>query len=69
MTLAEDLLNGVRAISKFTGLPERSIYHAVEAGKLPHFRIGAKICARKSTLLAWVAAQESANDNAAARAA
>ncbi len=70
MNLADDLLNGAKEIAAFMGLPARSIYHAIEAGTLPCFRIGAKICARKSTLLAWVASQEAANDNRpAARAA
>ncbi|WMT88667.1 DNA-binding protein [Pelagibacterium sp. 26DY04] len=63
MDLADDLLNGAKEIAAFMGLPARSIYHAIEAGTLPCFRIGAKICARKSTLLTWVAAQEAANDN------
>ena len=65
MDLADDILNGATQIAAFIGLPARSVYHAVDAGTLPVFRIGAKICARKSTLLAWVAAQEAANDNQA----
>lgn len=69
MNLADDLLNGAKEIAAFMGLPARSIYHAIDTGALPSFRIGAKICARKSTLIAWVAEQEATNDNTPARAA
>lgn len=68
-TLAEDILSGANDIARFMGLPARSIYHAAEHNGLPVFRIGAKICARKSTLMAWVAGQEAANDNQPQRAA
>lgn len=55
--LAADMLRGADEIADFIGLPRRKLYHAVSRGNLPTFRIGA-ICARKSTLLAWVASQE-----------
>ena len=51
MDLAEDLLDGVEAISKFTGLPRRRVYYLAENGLLPLFKIGArKWQGRKSTL-------------------
>ncbi len=63
-TIAEDILKGADAIGAFLGLSRRQAYHAVSAGHLPTFKIGAIICARKSTLTGWIAAQEgAANDN------
>jgi len=50
-SLAEDLLDGVEAISKFTGLPRRRIYYLAERKLLPLFKIGdRKWQGRKSTL-------------------
>jgi hypothetical protein len=34
------------------------VYHLVETGGLPTFRLGATIAARRSTLLAWIGTQE-----------
>lgn len=53
-----DLLRGADAIAAYLGFPRRAIYHAVSKGHLPHFRIGETVCARKSTLTTWIAAQE-----------
>lgn len=58
--ISNDLLRGADAIAAFLGFPRRAIYHAVSKGHLPSFRIGETVCARKSTLTAWIAAQESA---------
>lgn len=38
----------------------RRIYHAISKKELPTFRLGGRIHARRSTILAWIAAQESA---------
>jgi len=56
--LAADLLRGADAIASFLGFPRRSIYHSIAKNHLPHFRIGETVCARKSTLTAWIAEQE-----------
>jgi predicted DNA-binding transcriptional regulator AlpA len=56
--LAEDMLEGADQIADFMGMDRRQIYH-VQA-QLPIFTIGAKLFARKSTLLKWVADLESA---------
>lgn len=56
--LATDLLRGAEAIARFLGFPRRAVYHAVAKGHLPHFKIGETICARRSTLTAWIAEQE-----------
>jgi hypothetical protein len=68
--LAGDMLHGAEAISLFIfGSASESfrnkIYHAASrkvsaAARLPTFRMGAVICARKSSLLAWIERQEAA---------
>ena len=45
-----DLLSGVPAIAAHLGKTEKAIYHLVEQDRLPTFRMGRTICARKSTL-------------------
>ncbi len=54
--LADDMLQGAEAIGSFMGLDPRQVYH--QRKRLPTFKIGALICARKSTLLRWIAEQE-----------
>lgn len=58
--LAADLLKGAEEIAAFTGFDARSVYHFASKGRLPHFRVGALICARKSTLMRWIDEQEAA---------
>ena len=58
-----DLLQGADAIAEFLfgdRRQRRRVYYLTgEArGRLPHFRLGAIICARKSTLLRWIEAHE-----------
>lgn len=62
-TLAEDLLRGADEIAAFvfgSAKHRRKIYYYATDAKLrmPVFRIGAIICARKSTLLEWIRQQE-----------
>lgn len=56
--LAADLLRGADAIASFLGFPRRAVYHAVSRGHLPSFKVGETICARRSTLTAWIVDQE-----------
>lgn len=56
--LAADLLRGADAIATFLGFPRRAVYHAVSRGHLPSFKVGETICARRSTLTAWIVDQE-----------
>ncbi|MGO8570474.1 helix-turn-helix domain-containing protein [Rhizobium ruizarguesonis] len=56
--LADDVLEGAGEIADFMKLKARQVYTAVAAGHLPHYRIGSNLFARRSTLLAWIAAQE-----------
>jgi hypothetical protein len=62
-TLADDLLRGADEIAEFvfgSAKHRRKIYYyATDAkARMPVFRIGAIICARKSTLLEWIERQE-----------
>lgn len=53
-----DLLTGADAIAAFMGLKARRVYHLAETQRLPVFRLGATLCARRSTLLKWIAEME-----------
>jgi hypothetical protein len=57
-TIRDDLLEGAEAIAAFLGFKRRQIFHLVKEHRLPVFRLGQKICARKSTLLAHLAKLE-----------
>jgi hypothetical protein len=60
-SLGDDLLQGADQIAHFLfGDParRRRVYHLAENSRLPVFRIGALLCGRKSSLLAWIAEQE-----------
>lgn len=62
--LSDDLLEGAHAIAEFlfgTGdevRNRRKIYHLVETSRLPVFRLGSVLCARKSVLLEFIGLQE-----------
>lgn len=56
--IASDLIFGADQIAKTLGLTRRQVYHAAASGHIPSFRIGATICVRRSTLLAWFEDQE-----------
>ncbi len=59
--LADDLLRGADRIAEFIYGDQRHrrrIYHLAERKQLPVFRLGAVLCARRSVLLQWIAAQE-----------
>jgi hypothetical protein len=50
--LADDLLEGAKEISKFTGWSERQIYYIASKGELRAiFTLNGKLHARRSTLL------------------
>jgi hypothetical protein len=59
--LADDLLEGADAIAEFlfgSKATRRKIYHLAETSKLPVFRLGSMLCARKSVLINFIAGQE-----------
>lgn len=62
-TIAEDILRGADEIARFvfgSSKHRRKIYYYATNAKvrMPVFRIGAVICARKSKLLQWIEQQE-----------
>ena len=64
MTVADDLLEEADAIAEFLfgdRKRRRAIYHLASKKGLPTFRMGTKLCARKSALLEWIASQERAS--------
>jgi len=59
--LAEELLEGAGAIAIFLFgdfEARRKVYYLAEQQSLPVFRLGKRICARKSTLQGWISEQE-----------
>lgn len=60
-----DLLMGAQAIADFMGFDRRQVYHMAANEQIPVFRLWRDgICARKSTILAWIEKQEKGKDNA-----
>jgi hypothetical protein len=56
-----DLLRGADQIATFLfgdAGQRRRVYHLAETSRLPVFRLGSTLCARRSVLLAWVTHQE-----------
>ena len=53
-----DLLAGAAEIAAFMRLNRRQVYHLVETSRLPVFRLGTQLCARRSTLLRWIEEME-----------
>jgi hypothetical protein len=60
MTNELDLLSGAEAIATFIGVKPRRVYHLVEIRRLPVFRMGSTLCARRSTLVRWIEDMERA---------
>jgi hypothetical protein len=59
--LSDDLIEGADSLAEFiygSRKERRKVYHLAEKGELPLFRLGAKICGRKSAILQWIAEQE-----------
>jgi hypothetical protein len=60
----EDTLRGADEIAEFlfgSARERRKVYHLAETSRLPLFRLGSVLCARRSVLLEWVRAQEDRN--------
>jgi hypothetical protein len=56
LDLADDLLEGVRAIGAFTGMTPRRLFYLAETRQLPIFKVGNRWCALRSALRAHFAA-------------
>jgi hypothetical protein len=52
--LADDLPEGADEITKFGGWSRRQIYHLAQTRRLPVFRLGSTLRARKSRVIAWI---------------
>lgn len=60
--LAGDLLHGADEIAEFIFGKRggrRKVYYLAECARLPVFRLGTMLCARRSVLMGWIAGQES----------
>ena len=60
-SVSDDLLRGAQAIALFLfgdAGKRRQVYHLAQTRQLPVFRLGSTLCARRSTLVAWIAEQE-----------
>ena len=53
-----ELLYGARAIGLHLGLSENAVEHLVALQRIPTFRIGRRVVARRATLDAWLMDQE-----------
>ena len=59
--LAGDILYGADQIAEFLygdRKCRRKVYNLIDGSRLPHFRLGASICARRSVLFDWIVDQE-----------
>jgi hypothetical protein len=59
--LADDILRGADEIAEFLFGDKgsrRKVYYLSECTRLPIFRLGSVLCARRSVLLSWIARQE-----------
>jgi hypothetical protein len=59
--LADDILRGADEIAAFIfggRGSRRKVYYLAECSRLPVFRLGSVLCARKSVLLQWISGQE-----------
>jgi hypothetical protein len=60
--LADDILRGADEIARYIFGPQgsrRKVYYLAECTRLPVFRLGSVLCARRSVLLSWIERQES----------
>jgi hypothetical protein len=59
--LADDVLRGAEAIADFLfgdATLRRKVYHLAGTSRLPIFRLGSVLCARRTVLLHWINEQE-----------
>jgi excisionase family DNA binding protein len=62
MDEAPDLLYGAAKIAEYLGVKRSVVYHLVETGRVPSFKVGAVVCARRSKLNAAFAKLEDQGD-------
>ena len=59
-----DLLYGAAAIADYLGIKRRSAEHLIETKRIPFFKVGKTVCARRSKLLAALEILEEAQQQA-----
>lgn len=59
--ISDDLVFGATAIARVLGMTRRQIYHAASQSHIPAFKIGNRLCARKTSLSSWLASLENSN--------
>ncbi len=64
-----DLLYGVRAIARALDLSEDQTDHLCRDGRIPTFKIGKRVCSRRSWLRTWLEHQRPIPTEAAPAAA
>lgn len=57
-----EIIYGAERIARALGVDRRHVYHACAEHGLPHFRIGAVICARPAALGRWLRANEARSE-------
>jgi hypothetical protein len=60
-SLANDLLRGADEIANYLfgeAVHRRKVYYLAETSRFPVFRLGARLCARRSVLKDWISSQE-----------
>lgn len=60
-TFADDILCGAAAIAEFlfgSKSLRRKVYHLANSSRLPTFKLGARICARRTVLQEYIKDQE-----------
>lgn len=58
MPASGEILYGVKAIAAFLGVRDRQALHLVETDRIPFFRVGKIVCARRAALRTWISQQE-----------
>lgn len=53
-----ELLYGAKAIAEFLAIPLGPVRNRIDRGQLPTFKMAGTVCARRTSLNAWLAAQE-----------
>ena len=59
--ISDDMLMGAEEIARFLFGPNasrRKVYYLASHTRIPLFRMGSVLCARRSVLLNWIAGQE-----------
>jgi excisionase family DNA binding protein len=46
-----EIFYGARAIAEFLGVSQKTVYELIERRAIPFYKIGNKVCARRSHLL------------------